>query len=58
MIQFTNAVYGTDVGNWVGGSDMLAFSRGNKGFYAMGNIDGDFDTGMPDGKCCSDLVYE
>jgi hypothetical protein len=27
MIQFTNAVYGTAVGNWVAGSDMLAFSR-------------------------------
>ena len=27
MIQFTNAVFGTNVENWVGGSDMLAFSR-------------------------------
>ena len=27
MIQFTNTVFGTDVGNWVAGSDMLAFSR-------------------------------
>ena len=57
MIQFTNAVYGTDVGNWVGGSDMLAFSRGNKGFFAMGNIDGDFDTGLPDGEYC-DIISE
>ena len=27
MIQFTNAVYGTAVANWVAGSNMLAFSR-------------------------------
>ena len=57
MIQFTNAVYGTDVGNWVGGSDMLAFSRGNKGFFAMGNVNGDFDTGLPDGEYC-DIISE
>ena len=29
--------------------------RGNKGFFAMGNIDGDFDTGMPDGEFPADL---
>ena len=57
MIQFANTVYGTDVGNWVSGSDMLAFSRGNKGFYAMGNIDADFDTGLPDGEYC-DIISE
>ena len=57
MIQFANAVYGTNVGNWVSGSDMLAFSRGNKGFFAMGNVNGDFDTGLPDGEYC-DVVSE
>ena len=57
MIQFANAVYGTTVGNWVSGSDMLAFSRGNKGFFAMGNVNGDFDTGLPDGEYC-DVVSE
>ena len=57
MIQFANAVYGTNVGNWVSGSDMLAFSRGNKGFFAMGNVNGDFDTGLPDGEYC-DIIHD
>ena len=30
MVQFSNAVAGTGVENWQGGSDTLAFSRGNK----------------------------
>ena len=49
MVQFTNAVAGTGVENWVAGSDMIAFSRGNKGFYGAGNVNGEFDTGLPDG---------
>ena len=57
MIQFANTVYGTGVENWVSGSDMLAFSRGNKGFFAMGNIDGEFETGLPDGEYC-DIISE
>eukprot|EP00091_Calanus_sinicus_P000936 TRINITY_DN10901_c0_g1_i3.p1 TRINITY_DN10901_c0_g1~~TRINITY_DN10901_c0_g1_i3.p1 ORF type:complete len:246 (-),score=43.02 TRINITY_DN10901_c0_g1_i3:58-756(-) len=57
MVQFTNAVAGTGVENWVAGSDMLAFSRGNKGFYAMGNVNGQFSTGMPDGEYC-DIISE
>ena len=57
MVQFTNAVFGTGVGNWVGGSDMLAFSRGDRGFFAMGNVNGEFDTGMADGDYC-DIISE
>merc|ERR1711936_828578 len=57
MVQFTNAVAGTGVENWVAGSDMIAFSRGNKGFYAMGNVNGEFDTGLPDGEYC-DIISE
>ena len=55
--QFIISQYGTGVGNWVGGSDMLAFSRGDRGFFAMGNVDGDFDTGLADGDYC-DLISE
>ena len=36
---------------------MLAFSRGDRGFFAMGNVDGDFDTGLADGDYC-DLISE
>merc|ERR1712123_91200 len=57
MVQFTNAVAGTGVENWVSGSDMVAFSRGNKGFYAMGNVNGPFATGLPDGEYC-DIISE
>jgi len=57
MVQFTNAVAGTGVTNWNAGSDWVAFGRGSKGFFAMGSVDGDFDTGLPDGDYC-DIVSE
>ena len=57
MIQFTNAVAGTGVTKWQAGSDWVAFARGTKGFFGMGKVDGDFDTGLPDGDYC-DLISE
>merc|ERR1711963_430937 len=57
MVQFTNAVAGTGVTNWNAGSDWVSFGRGDKGFFAMGSVDGDFDTGLPDGDYC-DIVSE
>ena len=57
MVQFTNAVAGTGVENWVAGSDMVAFSRGSKGFYAMGNVNGQFATGLPDGVEIAFLIF-
>jgi len=55
MVQFTNAVAGTGVSKWQAGSDWVAFARGTKGFFAMGSVDSEFDTGLPDGDYC-DLV--
>lgn len=57
MVQFTNTVAGNGVTNWVSSSDMVAFSRGSKGFFAMGNVNGEFDTGLPDGEYC-DIISE
>merc|ERR1712243_264697 len=48
---------GTGVDNWQSGGDWLAFGRGNKGFFAMGNVDSTFDTGLPDGDYC-DIVSQ
>ena len=36
--------------NWQGGNNFLGFSRGSKGFVAMGDLGRDFNTGMPDGE--------
>lgn len=57
MIEFANAVDGTPVENWVGESSTVAFSRGNVGFFAMGNLGREFTTGLPDGDYC-DLISE
>ncbi|TRY76789.1 hypothetical protein TCAL_12427 [Tigriopus californicus] len=58
MVEFANAVNGEPVENWVGEADMVAFSRGAKGFYAMGNVGGrQFTTGLPDGEYC-DLISD
>eukprot|EP00095_Tigriopus_kingsejongensis_P008272 snap_masked-scaffold1753_size28935-processed-gene-0.2 protein:Tk08272 transcript:snap_masked-scaffold1753_size28935-processed-gene-0.2-mRNA-1 annotation:"alpha-amylase" len=58
MVEFANAVNGETVENWVGEADMVAFSRGAKGFYAMGNVSGrEFATGLPDGDYC-DIISE
>merc|ERR1712168_3508 len=53
MVKFRNAVAGTVMENWYQEGDNVAFSRGNKGFFAMSKW-GDFDmtlqTGLPAGS--------
>lgn len=56
-MEFTNAVYGQPVDYKVTEGRTLAMSRGNVGFFAMGDLDRDFDTGMPDGDYC-DIISE
>ena len=57
MVEFTNAVYGQPVNYVVSEGQTLALSRGNKGFFAMGNLNREFDTGLPDGEYC-DIISE
>ncbi|XP_076446342.1 uncharacterized protein LOC143283850 [Babylonia areolata] len=57
MALFRNHVAGTPVLNYYSGNDVVAFSRGNKGFFAMGKrgFDQTFQTGLPAGQYC-DLI--
>ena len=57
MAEFTNAVYGEPVEFKVAEGETLAMSRGNKGFFAMGQLSREFDTGLPDGEYC-DIISE
>jgi len=57
MVQFANAVAGTGIENWQGGDHFLGFARGNKGFVAMGNLNREFYTGLPDGEYC-DIIHD
>merc|ERR1712121_200878 len=57
MVKFANTVVGTGVENWQGGYNYLGFSRGNKGFVAMGDLGKDFYTGLPDGEYC-DIIHD
>jgi len=57
MVKFANTVVGTNVDNWQGGNNFLGFSRGNKGFVAMGDLNREFFTGMPDGEYC-DIIHD
>jgi alpha-amylase len=57
MVQFANAVVGTGVENWQAGYNYLGFSRGNKGFVAMGDLNKEFYTGLPDGEYC-DIIHD
>ena len=57
MAEFTNVVYGTETNFIVTEGSTLALSRGNKGFFAMGDLGRDFDTGLPDGEYC-DIISE
>lgn len=57
MVQFANKVVGTGVENWQAGYNYLGFSRGNKGFVAMGDLGRDFYTGLPDGEYC-DIIHD
>merc|ERR1712029_824875 len=58
MAQFANAVAGTGLENWQVKEGSLGFSRGNKGFFAMGDLNNvEFYTGLPDGDCC-DIIHD
>ena len=57
MAEFTNTVYGEPVEFKVAEGETLAMSRGNKGFFAMGQLSREFDTGLPDGEYC-DIISE
>ena len=58
MIGFYNAVKGTKVTQWQDDeSNNIAFSRGNKGFFAINNDDKQndvsYNTDLPDGEYCN-----
>ena len=58
MVAFRNAVAGTNKANWFDQNNEVAFSRGNKGFFAMaksGHMDRTLQTGLPAGQYC-DLI--
>ena len=49
MVRFRNAVAGTSMDNYWNNGGAVAFSRGNKGFFAMvkdGNLDITLSTGI------------
>lgn len=57
MVGFRGAVSGTELSDWWdNGGDAIAFSRGDKGFVAINNGDGEisesFPTSLPDGEYC------
>ncbi|XP_042220003.1 alpha-amylase-like [Homarus americanus] len=55
MVKFRNAVAGTQMANWYQEGDNVAFSRGDKGFFAMskyGSFDKTLQTGLPAGQYC------
>lgn len=50
MVRFRNAVAGTALENYYNQNSAVAFSRGNKGFFAMakgGSMDVTLQTGNP-----------
>jgi len=57
MVRFANVAVGTGVENWDGGNNYLGFARGNKAFVAMGNLNREFYTGLPDGEYC-DIIHD
>ncbi|XP_050415125.2 alpha-amylase [Patella vulgata] len=60
MVAFRNAVTGTDLNNWYNQGDVVAFGRGNKGFFAMakqGHAQMQLKSGMPAGSYC-DLISD
>ena len=60
MVAFRNAVAGTSKQNWYRQGDVVAFARGNKGFFAMaknGHMDATLQTGLPAGQYC-DLITD
>ena len=57
MAEFTNVVAGEPSDFKVADYHTLGMARGNKGFFAMGDLDREFDTGLPDGEYC-DIISE
>ena len=60
MVAFRNAVAGTTKENYYNADNQIAFSRGQKGFFAMardGYMDIVLQTGLPAGEYC-DLITE
>ena len=57
MAEFTNTVAGEPSIFKVADYHTLGMARGNKGFFAMGDLDREFDTGLPDGEYC-DIISE
>ena len=60
MVAFRNAVAGTHKENYYNQNNQIAFSRGNKGFFAMardGHMDITLPTGLPPGEYC-DLITD
>ena len=60
MVAFRNAVVGTSKENYYQEGEEIAFSRGNKGFFAMtksGHMDKTLQTGLPAGEYC-DLITD
>ena len=57
MVEFANIVYGEPVEFKVAEHSTLALSRGKKGFFAMGDLSREFETGLPDGSYC-DIISE
>ena len=57
MVQFANMVEGKKVRYWNAGRDYLGFARGNIAFVAMGNLEREFFTGLPDGEYC-DIISD
>ncbi|XP_046454250.1 alpha-amylase-like isoform X3 [Daphnia pulex] len=56
MVEFRNAVVGTSMENYWNNGNAVAFSRGNKGFFAMakqGSMSESLQTGLPAGSYCN-----
>ena len=52
MAEFANAFAGQAINYATAEYLTLAVSRGDKGFFAMGDLDRDFDMGLSDGEYC------
>ena len=48
---------GEPVSNYQNFGNSLGFSRGDKGFFAMGDLGVTFNTGLPDGSYC-DIIHD
>jgi len=58
MVKFANACAGEGLDNWQNFGGSLGFSRGSKGFFAMGDLNNvEFYTGLPDGDYC-DIIHD